>query len=153
MRGGDLVGVVMDLVDDSNSGARIGTVYSSTTFEIDQVLPAQSTQSLFEVDDIFAQNDLFTVGAQTIALVSTPTGTQEVTVTAVQDRTIRVEPAIVIDDPQELEGAHITLGPRERFMRRVIVSDVQRTSEERATLVCLDEAPEIWQAMQARYYQ
>lgn len=150
---GDLVGIVTDLIDDSNSGARITGVHSSTTFDIDQIIPAQGTTSLFTSSDLYSESDLFTTGAQTIALISTPTGTQEVMIAAANGRTIRVSPAITIDDPEDLMGAHITLGPRDRFMRRAIVGEVVRGNEERATLVCVDEAPEIFQAMQARYWQ
>lgn len=150
---GDLIGVVTDLVDDSNTGARITAVQSSTTFDIDQELPVKATESLFDADNLFAEANLFDVGAQSVALISTPTGTQEVTVVAAQGRTIRVTPAVAIDDPQDLSGAHITIGPRARFMHRVIVGDVVRTTDERATLVCVDEAPEIFEAMQARFWQ
>lgn len=150
---GNLIGVVTDLVDDSSSGTRISNVLSNTTFEIDQVLPPTPTESLFDSNDLFAEGNLFDVGLQSIALIPTPTGTQEVTVVGVQGRTIRVSPAIDIDDPQDLKGSHIIIGPRERLMRRVIVGEVVRGQEERATLVCVDEAPEIYEQMNARYWQ
>lgn len=150
---GDLIGLVTDLVDDNSSGMRIGKVHSNTLFEIDQVIPPASTSSIFESDDLFSESNLFTSGLQSVALISTPTGTQEVDVTDVDGRMIRVEPAVEIDDAQELRGAHIVIGPRNKIARRVIVSEVQPTNEERATLICLDEAPEIFEHMEARYFQ
>lgn len=150
---GDLIGIVSDLVDDSSSGTRISSVLSNTTFEIDQILPPVPTENLFSSDDLFAEGNLFDIGLRSIALIPTPTGTQEVTVVGVQGRTIRVSPAIDIADPQDLKGSHIIIGTRERLMRRVIVGEVVRGQEERATLVCVDEAPEIYEQMSVRYYQ
>jgi len=141
---GDLVSVVSDLNDDSNSGARIRRVINATTFTIDQLIPAQSTNSIFAEGNIFAADQVFDIGLQSVCLVSTPTGTEMRTITAAEDDVIRVDEPFSSTD---LEGAHIVIGPVTRFTSRCIVSEVQRQSEERARLVLVDEAPEIHQIL------
>lgn len=149
---GDLVGIVTDLMDDAHSGARIRKVLDGTTFVYDQEIPTESTTSLFGVPDIFDPADIFTVGEQSVVLVSTPTGTEIRTVVAAEfsDGT----PTIRVDEPfssLDLDGAHFVVGPVSRFMTRGIVSEVRRQGEERAQLVVVDEAPEIYRIMQERF--
>lgn len=145
---GDLIGVVTDLLNDAESGARIRTVHDETTFTIDQRIPAESTESLFDVDNIFQPDNIFRIGEQTICLISTPEGTIESRVVAAEGDTIRIADLLPSLD---VAGAHITLGPASRLMRRMIVSEVRRTSEERATVIAVDEAPEIHRIMQERF--
>ena len=51
----------------------------------------------------------------------------------------------------DLNGAHVVMGPTSAFTSRCIVSEVQRQSEERATLICVDEAPEIFATLSEKY--
>ena len=149
---GDLIGVVTDLLNDNSSGARIRKIVSPTIFSIDQDIPAQSTQSIFDEPDIFNVDDIFNVGAQSVCLVSTPTGSEMRTITAaektVDGNVIRVDQPFSSTD---LEGAHIVLGSSSNFTSRVIVSEVRRKNEERAQLICVDEAPEIFEKLQQRF--
>lgn len=149
---GDLVGVVTDLLDDANSGARIRRVIDSTTFTIDQNIPAEDTESIFDVANIFDPADIFTVGEQSVCLVSTPTGTEMSTIVAAETGAegylVRVSTPFTSTD---LVGAHIVLGPASRFTSRCIVSDVIRKSEERSQLTLVDEAPEIYAQLQERF--
>ena len=145
---GDLVGIVTDLIDDTNSGARIRDVIDDVTFTIDQLIPAESTTDLFETGNIFAADDIFTVGEQSVCLVSTPTGTEMRTVVAAEGNMLRVDSPFSSTD---LAGAHIVIGAVSRFTRRCIVSEVTRQGEERATLLCVDEAPEIYEQLTARF--
>jgi hypothetical protein len=149
---GDLVGVVTDLMDDAHSGARIRKVIDSTTFTYDQAIPTESTASLYDVPDLFDPSNIFTVGEQSVVLISTPTGTEMRTVVAAEETpdgwTIRVDAALPSTD---LAGGHFVVGPVSRFMTRCIVSEVRRQGEERAQLVLVDEAPEIFQTMQERF--
>tara|TARA_R110000851_G_C13102466_1_gene568877 strand:- start:12056 stop:14710 length:2655 start_codon:yes stop_codon:yes gene_type:complete len=149
---GDLVGVVTDLMDDAHSGARVRKVIDSTTFIYDQDIPTESTTSLFGIPDIFDPANIFTVGEQSVVLMSTPNGTEMRTIVAAEitgdGAVIRVsEPFSSVD----YVGAHFVLGPVSRFMTRCIVSEVKRQGEERAQLVLVDEAPEIFQGMQERF--
>lgn len=145
---GDLVAVVTDLLNDNNSGTRIRSVIDSTNFTIDQRIPTEATESIFGADDVFAIDDIFTTGEQTVCLISTPTGTEMRTIVAAEGDVIRVSEALPSVD---LVGAHIVLGPISKFTNRCIVSEIRRQSEERAKLVLLDEAPEIYQKMQERF--
>lgn len=149
---GDLVGIVSDLNDDTNSGARIRKVVDACTFTYDQHIPSQSTTSIFEVENIFDPADIFLTGAQSVVLVSTPNGTEMRTIVAAEPQPegwmIRVDQPFTSTD---IEGAHFVLGPIGRFMSRCIVSEVRRKGEERAQLVLVDEAPEIWRKMQERF--
>ena len=147
-----MVGIVTDLLNDSNSGARIRTMIDSTTFTIDQEIPAESTTSLFEIDNVFIPDDIFEEGEQSVCLVSTPTGTEMRTIVAaeteVEGNVIRVDEAFSSID---LEGAHVVMGPVSRFTHRCIVSDVQRVGQENSQLVLVDEAKEIFREMEARF--
>ncbi|MGV8830351.1 MAG: hypothetical protein ACOH2N_00105 [Devosia sp.] len=149
---GDLVGIVTDLMDDAHSGARIRKVIDSTTFTYDQEIPTESTTSLFGVPNIFDPANIFTVGEQSVVLVSTPTGTEMRTIVAALETgdgwTIRVDAPFTSTD---LAGAHFVLGPVSRFMTRCIVSEVKRQGQENAQLVLVDEAPEIFQTLQERF--
>lgn len=145
---GDMVGIVTDLLDDAHSGARIREVLTSTQFKIDQLIPVESTSEIFSILNIFTPDDLFEVGEQSICLVSTPTGTEQRTIVGIVDDHIRVDAAFSSTD---ILGAHIAIGPTSRFLRRVIVNDVQRLDEENAVLTCVDEAPEIFQEMEALF--
>ena len=145
---GDLVGIVTDLIDDTNSGARVRSVIDNVTFTIDQLIPAESTTDLFETDNIFTPDDIFTVGEQSVCLMSTPTGTEMRTVVAAEDNLIRVSEPFSSTD---FAGAHVVIGAVSRFTRRCIVSEVDRRSEERASLLCVDEAPEIYEQLIARF--
>lgn len=155
---GNLVGIVTDLIDDTNSGARIREMIDSATFTIDQLIPAESTTEIFSVPNIFDPEDIFTVGEQSVCLMTTPNGTHMATIVAAEDNIIRIEEPIdnqpesgVAFDLSDLNGVHIVLGAVSRFTSRCIVSDVQRTSEERATLICVDEAPEIYDEISRRF--
>lgn len=145
---GTLIGVVSDLLSDSEFGARIRSVVDETTFSIDQVVPAESTSSIFNVGNIFDSENIFAVGEQTVCLISTPNGTIEARVASAEDGFIRVSEILPSLD---LEGAHVVIGPPSRLTRRCIVLDVKRTSEERATVIAVDEAPEIWETMIERF--
>jgi hypothetical protein len=149
---GDLVSIVTDLLDDAHSGARIRTVYDTTTFSYDQEIPSESTESLFDVDNIFDPVDIFTVGEQSVVIVTTPTGTEMRTIVAAEQQPegwlIRVDEPFSSTD---LAGAHFVIGPVSRFTHRCIVSDVTRLAEERARLVLVDEAPEIYSTLLERF--
>lgn len=145
---GDLVAIVSDLTSDASSGARIREVINANTFRIDQDIPAEGTESIFDVSNIFTAADIFQVGAQSVCLFSTPTGTEIRSITAASGDEIRVDTNLPSTD---LNGAHVVMGPTAAFTSRCIVSDVQRQSEERATLICVDEAPEIYQTLSEKY--
>lgn len=145
---GDLVGIVTDLIDDTNSGARVREVISDTTFRIDQLVPSESTTDLFQIDNVFLPTDMFTVGEQTVCLMSTPTGTEQRTVVAAEGDIIRVsEPFSTVD----YTGAHVVIGAVSRFTARCIVSEVERRGEERASILCVDEAPKIYENIIERF--
>ena len=154
---GDLVGVITDLVDNDQSGTRIRKMLDGSNFTIDQVLPGQSTESLFDVDNIFAVDDIFVEGEETLALISTPAGTVETKVVAAEmtpdGNEIRVADDLSSDDYAlgDLTGAHIVIGRASRLMNRCVVAEIERLSEERARLVLLDEAPEIYAEMNRRF--
>lgn len=142
---GDLVTVVTDLLNDDNSGARIRSVIDSANFTIDQLIPAQSTESLFDADNIFSESDIFVTGEQTVCLISTETGTIEADVVAAEGNLVRIGSALPSLD---VEGAHIVFGPRSKFANRCVVMGVQRLSQERSRVTLVDEAPEIFEKMQ-----
>lgn len=149
---GDLVGLVTDLNDDAHSGARIRKMFDTTTFTYDQEIPTESTTSIFGEPNIFDPAEIFTVGEQSVVLVSTPTGTEMRAIVAAEEQPegwmIRVDQPFSSTD---LAGAHFVVGPASRFMTRCIVSDVKRQGEERAQLVLVDEAPEIYQKLLERF--
>lgn len=145
---GDLVAVVTDLLNDNNSGTRIRSVIDYTNFTIDQRIPVESTESIFDADNMFALDDIFTVGEQSVCLISTPTGTEMRTIVAAEGDVIRVSGSLPSLD---LVGAHVVIGPLSKFTNRCIVSEIQRQSEERAKIILLDEAPEIYEQMQERF--
>lgn len=149
---GDLVSVVTDLLDDAHTGARIRKVFDSTTFSYDQEVPSESTASLFDVSNIFDPSNIFRVGEQSVVIVTTPNGTEMRTIVAADPQPegwlIRVDQPFSSTD---LVGAHFVLGPISRFTHRCIVSDVTRLAEERARLVLVDEAPEIFATLQERF--
>lgn len=145
---GDMVAIVSDLVSDVSSGARIREVLGANIFRIDQDIPAEGTESIFDVGNIFTEADIFTTGAQSVCLFSTPTGTEIRNIVAAAGDVIRVDSNLPSTD---LLGAHVVIGPSSKFTSRCIVSEVQRKGEERATLICVDEAPEIYQAIQEKY--
>ena len=149
---GDLVGIVTDLNDDANSGARIRKVLDSATFTYDQEILTESTSSIFDIENVFDPADIFLTGEQSVVLVSTPNGSEMRTIVAADPQpegwTIRVDQPFSSTD---IAGAHFTIGPISRFMSRCVVSDVIRKGEERAQLVLVDEAPEIWTKMQERF--
>ena len=145
---GDLVAIVSDMTSDASSGARIREVLSLNTFRIDQDIPAEGTESIFDVGNIFTAADIFQVGAQSVCLFSTPTGTEIRSIVAASGDVIRVDTNLPSVD---LLGAHVVMGPTSAFTSRCIVSEVQRQSEERATLICVDEAPEIFATLSEKY--
>lgn len=145
---GNLVALVSDLVSDDSSGARIREVINANTFRIDQDIPAEGTASIFDADNLFDATDIFKLGAQSVVLFSTPTGTEIRNITAASGDVIRVDSDLPSTD---VLGGHIVLGPSADFTSRCIVKDVQRLDKERATLVCVDESHEIYEALQERY--
>lgn len=145
---GNLVALVSDLVSDDSSGARIREVINANTFRIDQDIPAEGTESIFDVSNIFDEADIFKVGAQSVCMFSTPTGTELRTIVAASGDVIRVDTNLPSTD---LLGAHIAIGPTAAFTSRCIVQDVERKSEEMAMLTCVDEAPEIHEHMTEKY--
>lgn len=149
---GDLVSIVTDMFDDAHSGARIRKVFDAVTFSYDQEIPTESTEGLFDVSNIFEPADIFMVGEQSVVIVTTPNGTEMRTVVAADQQAegwlIRVDEPFSSTD---LVGAHFVLGPISRFTHRCIVSDVVRQPEERARLVLVDEAPEIYSTLQERF--
>lgn len=149
---GDLVSVITDLLDDAHTGARIRKVFDSTTFSYDQEVPSESTDSLFDVNNIFDPSNIFSVGEQSVVIVTTPNGTEMRTIVAADPQPegwlIRVDQPFSSTD---LAGAHFVLGPISRFTHRCIVSDVTRLPEERARLVLVDEAPEIFAMLEERF--
>ena len=145
---GDLVAVVSDLVTDDSSGARIREVLSPNTFRIDQVIPAEGTESIFDVDNLFDAADIFKIGAQSVVMFSTPTGSEIFSIIGVAGDVIRIDGNLSSID---VLGSHIAIGPTSNFTRRCIVMDVERQNEERATLKLVDEAPEIYAAIQEKF--
>lgn len=145
---GNLVTLVSDLVSDDSSGARIREVINANTFRIDQDIPAEGTESIFDVDNLFDATDIFRLGAQSVCFFSTPTGTEIRTITAASGDVIRLDSNLPSTD---LLGAHIVLGPSADFTSRCIVKDVDRRSEERATVICVDEAHKIYEQMTEKY--
>lgn len=141
---GTLVSIVTDLVDDTSFGARVRAVIDSTDIEIDQAIPAQSTTSVFDIDDIFTEGNIFETGEQTAVMVSGPNGTEMRNVVAAEGRVIRVDAEFSTID---LEGAHLVMAPLSRFTHRAIVTQIERQGEENATLTCVDEAPEIYETL------
>ena len=145
---GDLIAVVSDLTSDRSSGARIREVMNENTFRIDQDIPVEGTESIFDEANIFNAAEIFNLGAQSVVMFSTPTGTEFRNITAASGNTIRVDENLPSTD---LLGAHIVLGPTANFTSRCIVKDVERGTEERATLRLVDEAPEMFVALQEKF--
>lgn len=141
---GDLIGVVTDLTDDRNSGTRVREVINTNVFTIDQNIPHESTTEIFSIDNVFEPEDIFSVGEQSLCLVSTPNGTEMRTITALEDNIVRVNEPFSSTD---FVGAHIVIGTATQLTRRCIVSDISRLNEERATILCVDEAPEIYRTL------
>jgi hypothetical protein len=151
---GDLVAIITDLNNDRQTGARIRRVIDGTTFTYDQDVPTESTTDIFGVPNIFAEPDIFETGEQSLVLLQTKDhGSVEATITAAELNTPDGS-VIVIDQPvltAEDEGGHFLIGPASQFLTRCIVADVRRQGQERAQLVLVDEAPEIWTAMQEKF--
>ena len=152
---GDLVSICSDLLNDMSWGARVRAVLSPTTIAVDQLVPPESTTSIFEIDDVFDPANLFAVGEQTLAFLTTPVGPVMLDVEAIEvqaSRTvIRLAGKICADgerwDLDLINGTHVSFGAASQFTKRYIVSEVERSNQEMATLTCLDEAPEIFEKM------
>lgn len=145
---GDMVGVVTDLLDDQSFGARVRDVISYNTFRIDQAIPAQSTESVYDVANIFEQNSVLNIGEQSVIFLSTPTGAHQSSIIAVEDDLIRIADNL---DTLDFGGAHVTIGPVSNFMNRCIVRSVTPLDEERSQLVLVDEAPATFEQLKAKF--
>lgn len=153
---GDLISVVTDVLNDASHGARIREVLDEVTIRISQDIPAVGTQNMFAEDNVFNLDDVFRVGAQSVCMIQTPGGTVMRTIEAIDGDIIRLAEVAGPDDgdmrvSDAVQGAHIAIGPLGDFTFRCIVMAVDRTSEERATLTVIDEAPEIYQKMQEMF--
>lgn len=152
---GDLISVATDLLSDHGFGARVTEVLRPNAFRIDQLVPVQATESLYDIKDIFAVDDLFSVGGQSAIFISGPNGTHQSTITGADGDVIRIKdnmPGVVEGETsQDFDGSHLIIGPIENFIHRCVVSQITALSEERSRLVLVDEAPEIHEHMQARF--
>lgn len=147
---GTLVGIVSDLFDDTAHGARIRSVIDDATVIIDQTIPAEEVQA--GITDDVDIDDLFEAGEQSFAQILTASGSELKTIVDAVD--VDGFTKITFDsDCAETPtvGSHLTIGSLQNRIRRCIVVEDQPGDEFSSTLICADEAPEIFDTMSARY--
>lgn len=145
---GDMVGVVTDLLDDASFGARVTEVINDNVFRIDQEIPLVSTKSIYSTANVFGESDVFKVGEQSVIFITTPSGVHESSIIAVEGDLIRIADGLGTLD---FNGAHLTIGPVSNFLKRCIVREITALDDENARLVLVDEAPEIFEGMEAKF--
>lgn len=146
---GDLVSVISDLFDDRSHGVRIRQVIDGSTLALDQVIPPVASESFADSPAIA---DLFSVGESSRIFVSTPDGVEERLITGASGN------IIVLDAPLEdgggddwtdadLRGQHCNIVNTGNAKHRCFVLSIEALPQERARLVLVDEAPEIYQTL------
>lgn len=152
---GDMVGIVTDLVDDRAHGVRVMKTLRADVLEVDQILPAENTiASLDDITSSLAFEDLFEVGEQSTCIMTTPTGSELRTIVDFYRDAQSGRGTIILDTPfssTDLNGAHFTIGCLSNSIRRCIVVDETPGDDLAKTVMCADEAPQIYDYMKSKF--
>jgi len=164
-RRGSLVAIEHDTLARHTGRARIKEVLIDpatnliTGVRLDSVAPILNTPDMHAVTDMHAVVDMHTVGIRTAVAVRRTNGwiTTHLTSSSSDEETDLVTfaspladlyaPGSVFDPteiPEISAGCLVIVGDHDRVYKRVIVSEMQPTTDLIYKMVAVDEAPELW---------
>lgn len=150
---GDLVGVGHDVLIRSYATGRVQGWTTTAAGHLATVIlntevedaPAAGYSDLFEADDVLVLADLFALEGVLVGMqVQLADGSVAmIPLTGVAGATLTVEAGVPVPAGLIATGL-ISIGPREREVRRVIVVDIRPGDDLTATIEAVDEAPGIF---------
>lgn len=147
-RRGSLVGFQDDALDlQSGSGRVIDITYDGsgdiTSLRLDGAVPVRITTDLLSVPDLLAEPDLLALGARTGVMIRRSTDNTVHELGGASGDTDLLTFAAPIDPTGIAIGTLVAVGPLNREVRRLIISDIQPEEDLTATITAVDEAPGI----------
>lgn len=151
---GDLVGVQHDILIKQAGFSRIKDVLklsgNVTGLDLDGSIPVFTTPGIFSTAHLFTTADLFTLGQQTGVSIRLKSGngilTKEITAASNGDNTAISFVTPFADPGADLDSdCLVSAGPFGQTFRRLLVHGVQPAADMAATVVFVDEAPQLWQ--------
>lgn len=110
------------------------------------VLTLETAMDFTDLDGVFAQDEffavpsLFTLGKQTAISIVTPTGVETIAVDSVSEFEATLSTPLSSSD---VLGQPVAIGLSESVYRDMILVDVDRKDDHKATLTMVDAAPEV----------
>lgn len=144
---GDLVSLVTDLFDDKSHGARVREVLGPRLIAIDQVIPGFDPGPDMS-DDPSVEQVFTTAGDRSVVFIHTADGIEQRAIVNVLENVIEIDDEL---SGLDIAGAHLNITTLSNTSHRCFVTKIERLGEERAKLTLVDEAPEIYQIMRAKF--
>ncbi len=152
---GSLIGVKHDMLDTQLSYARIVAVHRDSSNQIvgittDAVLTMNSgSGDIYSVTDIYAEPDIYSIGASTGIAIVALDGTVVLGVTAQSYNTRDITFSTPLAADSDIQpGCDVVSGTVDSEFRRLIIESIEpgEISDEGATarIVCYDEAPTLF---------
>lgn len=145
---GDLVGVTNDIVNAGPIGARITKVIDPYTIVIDNPVTSSDGVNFYDIPNLFDEDNIFDTGEDYVAFFTNDTGAEMKGVAYAGGRVIRLNEKLSDTD---ICGSHVAIGPRRTFTNRCLVIDIIPDENKNATVILVDEAPEIWETMKQMF--
>lgn len=145
---GDIVGLVTDLIDDAQHGARVTGVIDASTIVIDQEIPARAGDALVSANADPVGDDVLLSGEYSEITVLTATGNETREIVAFNGRQVTMAAPLSTTD---VVGAPVAIGSQRSPVRRCVVLNAVAGEEFGMTLSLADEAPEIWAYLAQKY--
>jgi hypothetical protein len=143
-RRGSLIGVQHDSLELQSGAARVSDISFDgsgdiTAIQLDSTVPVRITTDLLSVSDLFAVPDLLALGARTGAMIRRAGGATVHELAGADGDTDTLTFAAPIDPDGIGIGTLVAVGPLNREVRRLIVSDIAPEEDLTATITAVDE--------------
>lgn len=152
-RRGDLIGLQHDMLSAWSGAGRVVEVETDgngdvTAVVLDQTVPPGMMLDMLACPDLLAEPDLLSLGQEMGAAIRRQGGA--VTVHAISDGLReKIEFSPTIDPADIAPGCLVAFGPLGREFLRLVVIGVTPKEDFEATITAVDEAPQIWEMMNA----
>lgn len=143
-RRGSLIGVQHDSLEIHSGSARVIDLILDgagdvTALRLDGAVPVRITTDLLSVSDLFAVPDLLALGARTGAVVRRAGGATIHELTGADGDSDTLTFAAAIDPTGIKIGTLVSVGPLNREVKRLIVSEIYPEEDLTATITAVDE--------------
>lgn len=164
---GSMIGLITDLDTDHAYGFFIRQVTGPRSVAVDREVAATSQDPLDEIDDLTVIDDLLISGETAVAHILTPAGLENYTIASVAGnvitftedlpaswtvtKTVEGSDQSVTYTTNALAGTRMSVAARDELFRKLIVLDVKRQAEGRASIEAVQYSQKIVAYLEKHY--